>query len=61
MYEALLLDFYGTVVHEDDEVVASICRTIADTTNLSAEPSDIGRHWWQVARRLALAQHGAST
>ena len=58
MYEALLLDFYGTVVHEDDEVVASICRTIADTTNLSAEPSDIGRHWWQVFSEAFRASHG---
>lgn len=58
MYDALLLDFYGTIVHEDDLVVASICRTIATTSAIDADPIDIGRHWWRTFSDAFMASHG---
>ncbi len=58
MYDALLLDFYGTVVHEDDDIVASICRTIATTSAIDADPIDIGRHWWRTFSDAFMTSHG---
>jgi 2-haloalkanoic acid dehalogenase type II len=58
VFEALLLDFYGTVVHEDDDVVASICRVIADSSAGGVGPSDIGRVWWASFSELCMASHG---
>jgi hypothetical protein len=31
MVAALLLDFYGTVAHEDDAILAAICAQVAST------------------------------
>jgi len=45
MFTALLVDFYGTIVHEDDDVVATICKAISDSTSEPADPRAIGRHW----------------
>ncbi len=70
MAEAVLLDFYGTVVHEDDVVIDQIRRTISQTASVQATPNASGSCWWspisdafrhshgddfQTERRLALA------
>ncbi|MCP4100601.1 MAG: HAD family hydrolase [Lentisphaerae bacterium] len=44
--EAVLLDFYGTVVHEDDVVIDQICKTISQTAGAQATPNEIGSCWW---------------
>ena len=45
----ILLDFYGTVVHEDDVVVSSVCAEvhagIADREDVSVR--EIGSSWWR--------------
>jgi 2-haloacid dehalogenase len=45
--KGLLLDFYGTVVEEDDDVVASICRRAAAGTSGNVTPAQVGDAWWQ--------------
>jgi hypothetical protein len=45
MVAALVLDFYGTVVHEDDTVIAAICAQMAATLTAPVPVSDIARQW----------------
>jgi len=46
----LLLDFYGTVVEEDDEVVASICARAAASASEEVSADRIGEAWWRAFR-----------
>ncbi len=48
--QAILLDFYGTVVAEDDAVIAGICREIAAAA--PAGPEQIGAFWSRRFRAL---------
>jgi 2-haloacid dehalogenase/putative hydrolase of the HAD superfamily len=43
----LLLDFYGTVVEEDDEVVASICARAAASQPGVVSAEQVGAAWWR--------------
>jgi 2-haloalkanoic acid dehalogenase type II len=45
--QGVLLDFYGTLVHEDDDVIKTICSEIWQRARMEGTPSDIGRVWWQ--------------
>src|SRR6266542_3998268 len=49
MPRGVLLDFYGTVVHEDDEVVAAVCAEIHAGVARPGEVSvkEIGTYWWR--------------
>lgn len=47
MIKGLLLDFYGTVVEEDDEVVAAICVRAAAGAGGTVTPGQVGAVWWQ--------------
>jgi len=44
-YKVLFLDFYGTLVEEDDEVITRIVRRIADNSPVSSDIRKIGRDW----------------
>ncbi len=46
MVDVVLLDFYGTVVHEDDVVIDQICKTISRSAEVHATPREIGSYWW---------------
>ena len=59
MIKALFLDFYGTIVHEDGEVIKKISQIIYDTGNAD-DISDIGRYWWDVFQKSFTASHGDS-
>ena len=58
--EAILLDFYGTVVEEDDPVIASVRRTIyaSATTNDPADPKAVGAYWWALFSDLCATSAG---
>jgi 2-haloacid dehalogenase/putative hydrolase of the HAD superfamily len=43
----VLLDFYGTVVEEDDEVVASICARAAETSPGAVTGDQVSAAWWR--------------
>ena len=46
MIKALFVDFYGTLVHEDGEIIKEITNIIHDTGN-GAAPSEIDSFWWK--------------
>ena len=57
MLNAVFLDFYGTVVHEDGEVVAHIIDKIASTGNC-ADKQKIAAYWSATFSALCSAAHG---
>lgn len=46
--KALFLDFYGTIVHEDDDIIPGICRVVQQASAAQCSASDIGAYWWKV-------------
>ena len=46
--QAILLDFYGTVVEEDDAPIAQICQRIAEVSAIPALPAEIGARWGRI-------------
>jgi len=48
VFDALLLDFYGTLVHEDDDIIRDICNRISTTAVGTPSPGEVGRYWWSV-------------
>lgn len=44
----ILLDFYGTLVHEDDEVIPLICDEVRRTSSVETTSKAIGHYWWSV-------------
>lgn len=57
MVKGVFLDFYGTVVHEDDAVIAAITRLIRDTGN-GADSKKIGHYWWECFQGMFQAAWG---
>lgn len=47
MVDGLLVDFYGTVVDDDGEVVRAICERAARLAPEPADPAAIGDAWWR--------------
>ncbi len=45
MIKAIFIDFYGTVVHEDGEVIKKVSQEIYDTGN-AKDKAEIGSYWW---------------
>jgi 2-haloacid dehalogenase/putative hydrolase of the HAD superfamily len=58
-FDAVLLDFYGTVVHEDDAVVAEICGLISEASPGGPSPAEIAGFWWTTYSKLVLGSHGS--
>ncbi len=57
-YKALLLDFYGTLVKPDDDLVENvICAVAARSPILDATPL-VRARWWQLMRTMCLESHG---
>lgn len=55
----LLLDFYGTLVHEDDDIIPIICEDIRISANTKASAGEIGRFWWESFSPLFQRSYGA--
>ena len=60
MYRALLLDFYGTLVEEDDVVIARIVERIRASARRSIDSGEISSRWWRGFASRCSAAHGAS-
>jgi len=58
--KAIFLDFYGTLVHEDDEIIHMICNKIKDNATEEYEVRDIGRYWWKTYSRMSQTSYGES-
>ena len=57
---AVLLDFYGTVVEEDDAEVALVCAKIAEASPMPVAPAEISSQRARAFRRLADESHGSA-
>lgn len=57
MVKAVFIDFYGTVVHEDGEVIKKISQEIFDTGNVE-DQSEIGSYWWNEFQTGFLSAYG---
>ncbi len=57
-YKALLLDFYGTLVADDDRVVAETARAIAEASSLPVDAKQVGREWNRRIQALCDASYG---
>ncbi|MCT2536886.1 HAD family hydrolase [Aquibacillus koreensis] len=56
--KAIFLDFYGTVVHEDEKVITNICEQIKANSQTDATVSEIGGVWWKELSTLFNESHG---
>ena len=45
-YKALFLDFYGTLVHEDDDLIANIAQKISAASPGNPDTKSIASLWW---------------
>lgn len=57
MIKAFFLDFYGTVVYEDGEIVKKISQLIYETGKADS-PSEIDSFWWNDFQDLFSNSHG---
>ena len=57
MIKAFFVDFYGTVVHEDGEVIKKITQIISDTSN-AEDKGEIGYFWWTDFQKMFLVSYG---
>lgn len=46
-FKAVFLDFYGTLVHEDNDIIPIICDRIKANTNIDCNTREIGSYWWK--------------
>lgn len=58
--KAIFLDFYGTVVHEDDEIIPVICQQIKNTSLEECSIEEIGRYWWNLFSKMFQNSYGES-
>ena len=59
MIKAVFVDFYGTVVHEDGEVVRKISQEIFDT-GIAKNLSEIDSYWWKAFQTAFISAYGDS-
>jgi len=57
MIKALFIDFYGTVVHEDGEVIKKVSQEIFATGNVN-DKSEIGSYWWNEFQTAFINAYG---
>lgn len=57
MVKAIFIDFYGTVVHEDGEVIKQVSQEIFDTGKVN-DKSEIGSYWWNEFQTAFISAYG---
>jgi len=57
---ALLLDFYGTIVADDDMIVADICSTIAEGSPHHVTAAEVGSYWSRAFAELLTECFGSA-
>lgn len=50
--KALFMDFYGTLVRENDGVIRDVCRRVCETTAQVVAPGDVAHFWWETMNGL---------
>lgn len=59
MVKAVLIDFYGTVVHEDGEIIKKITEKIIETGSVD-DGKQIGGFWWNEFQTMFMNAYGAA-
>ena len=59
MIKAVFIDFYGTLVHEDGEVIKRVSQEIFDTGKVK-DKSEIGSYWWNEFQTAFISTYGDS-
>jgi 2-haloacid dehalogenase/putative hydrolase of the HAD superfamily len=57
-YKAVLLDYYGTLVEEDDAELDKIIRFVAAHSPHAPSTEQVGRRWWQLMGTMCSEAHG---
>lgn len=57
---AILLDFYGTVVEEDDAPIAHICGEIAKVSSRRATSEEVGSYWGRIFSEMCFKSYGGA-
>jgi 2-haloacid dehalogenase/putative hydrolase of the HAD superfamily len=55
--KGLLLDFYGTLVEEDEGPIVDVCKEIADLADGPVDWQDLGNEWWRIFSELCETSH----
>lgn len=56
----MFLDFYGTLVHEDDDIIPGICEQLHAKSAGDCTAEEIGRYWWGTFSAMCSGSSGAS-
>ena len=56
----LLLDFYGTIVEQDDGLIGEICAQISRVSPQEVTPAEVGTLWAQAFGGLCVQSYGAT-
>lgn len=59
MVKAVFLDFYGTVVHEDGEIIKQITKIIMESGHVD-DGNEIGTFWWNEFQTMFTNAYGAA-
>lgn len=57
--KALLVDFFGTLVREDDGLIRDLSRRICDTSPRVVSPGEVAHFWWETMTALFHGHSGA--
>ena len=57
-YKALLVDFYGTLVREDDHIIRRITEAVCRVSPKAVTARQVASFWWDRFRLLCEASHG---
>lgn len=57
--KAIFLDFYGTVVHEDDDILPVIYKKVQASAQVECTTDEIGAYWWKAFSTLFYDSHGS--
>ncbi|MFD0711573.1 HAD family hydrolase [Paenibacillus sp. GCM10027626] len=58
--KAVFLDFYGTLVHEADEILPGICVHIQQNATKECRASEVGEYWWKSYTAMFQNSYGDS-
>jgi 2-haloalkanoic acid dehalogenase type II len=58
-YKAVFLDYYGTLVQEDEAILNQIIQLIADHSPIAPTTAQVGRRWWEQMVTMCRAAHGS--
>ncbi|GAB6926304.1 hypothetical protein JCM10914A_02870 [Paenibacillus sp. JCM 10914] len=59
-FKAIFLDFYGTLVHEDDDIIPVICNRIHGNAEVECNSREIGSYWWREFSSIFKDSYGDS-